>query len=272
MVRRLFIILFSAGLPLAVWSQSADSTFEARRQEVMRQWMVSDSVEITPTDTIPVFSLDTIVLLPDLYFSRMSDYYKYRVLWRKTVKVYPLAKKMGEDLQKLDERLSRMTPAQRRHYKRIVERYVRKVIEPQLHELTVTEGRVLIKLVHRQTGMTVYEFLKKYKSGLSAVWWQSLAKIYKIDLKMRYEPAKSKDDFWMEDILQRAFSEGILDRTPSKVPVDYYKLFPRFMEKMPERYRHPERFAPKRKIFPSLRRIDSVQKARQRRAGTSANP
>ncbi len=272
MIRRLLLILFVPGLPLIARAQSTDSTFEARRQEVMKQWMASDSVEITPNDTIPVFSLDTVILLPDLYFSRMADYYKYRVLWRKTVKVYPLAKQMGEDLQKLDERLSRMTPAQRRHYKQIVERYVRRVIEPQLHELTVTEGRVLIKLVHRQTGMTVYEFLKKYKSGLSAVWWQSLAKIYKIDLKMRYEPAKSKDDFWMEDILQRAFSEGILDRTPSKVPVDYYKLFPRFMEKMPERYRHPERFTSKRKLFPSLRRMDSVQRARRQRPAASGNP
>ncbi|NPA43407.1 MAG: DUF4294 domain-containing protein [Chlorobi bacterium] len=196
--------------------------------------ILSDTVEWHEGEKIPVFYLDEVVVLPSLYFSKAADWYRYVVLRRKVIKVYPFAKMAGEDLEKLNARLARMTPAQQRRYKKMVERYIRTVIEPKLKELTVTEGRILVRLVYRQTGMSVYDFLKEYKSGLSAFWWQRMAKLYKIDLKDIYDPVNRKEDFWMEDILIRAFQEGVLEPSPPKVVVDYYALFDKWMEKMPK--------------------------------------
>ncbi len=194
---------------------------------------VSDSLVIEKNDTIPVFYLDEVVLLPRLYFSKSADWYRYAVLRKKVKKVYPFAKMAGEDLEKLKARLQKMTPRQRKKYKRIVERYVRQVIEPELRNLTASEGRVLVRLVYRQTGMSVYDFLKEYKSGLSAFWWQRMAKLYKIDLKEIYDPVNRKVDFWMEDILIRAFQDGSLEPSPPKVVVDYFTLYKKWMEKAP---------------------------------------
>jgi len=204
--------------------------------------IVSDSIAVVQNDTIPVFYLDEVVLLPDLYFSKSSDWYKYLVLRKKVLKVYPFAKMAGEDLEKLNQRLQRMTPRQRKRYKKKVERYIRTVIEPQLKELTVTEGRVLVRLVYRQTGMSVFDFLKEYKSGLSAFWWQRMAKLYKIDLKEIYDPVGRKEDFWMEDILIRAFREGLLEPSPPKVVTDYYALHSKWMEKMPKYPKYKRKF------------------------------
>ncbi len=269
MRRLLFILFIASGM---LMQAQTDSLNAARERFYADSVIWADTVGQIDGEYYPGFSLDTVVLMPDLFFYNMTDLYKYNVLRRKVIKVYPLAKTMGDDLEKLDERLQRMTPRQRRHYKRLVERYVREVFEPQLKNLTVTEGRVLTKLVYRQTGMSVYDFLKKYKSGLSAVWWQSLAKIYKIDLKMKYDPVHSKDDFWMEDILQRAFADDILERSESKVDFDYYALYDKWMDKMPDYMRNRRKLLSNRKLFQYLHKIDSLKKSRQRRSRISGNP
>ncbi len=192
----------------------------------------SDSLN-NETDSVLYYELGTVTILPRLYFSRAADWYRYNVLRRKVIKVYPFAKLAGDNLDKIDKRLQNMPPAKRRRYKKGIENYIRKVIEPQLKELTVTEGRILVRLIYRQTGMSVYQFLKKYKSGLSAFWWQRIAKLYKIDLKEEYHPESDKIDFWMEDILQRAFNEGILEESPPKISIDYFTLYNKWMEKAP---------------------------------------
>ena len=259
-------------LSYAGMQAQTDSLDAARKRFYADSVVWADTVGHWDGEYYPGFSLDTVVLMPTLYFSQMSDWYKYNVLRRKVIKVYPLAKTMGDDLAKLDQRLQKMSPRQRRHYKRLVERYVREVFEPQLKNLTVTEGRVLTKLVYRQTGMSVYDFLKKYKSGMSAVWWQGLAKIYKIDLKMKYDPVHSKDDFWMEDILQRAFADDLLEKSNPKVEFDYYALYDKWMEKMPDYMRRRRASLGKRKLFSSLHRRDSIKKIRESRSRLSGNP
>jgi hypothetical protein len=224
MIKRLVNILFLlSGLCFRISAQT----------DTLPAGLVSDTVEISGRDTIPVFYLDEVVLLPRLYFSKSADWYRYAVLRKKVKKVYPFAKMAGEDLEKFNARIARMTPRQRRHYRKVVERYIRKVIEPQLRELTASEGRVLVRLVYRQTGMSIYDLLKEYKSGLSAFWWQRMAKMYKIDLKEIYDPVNRKEDFWMEDILIRAFRDGLLEPSPPKVKVDYYGLYKKWMEKAP---------------------------------------
>jgi Rad3-related DNA helicase len=215
----------------------------------------ADSTGINTGDSIPVINLDEVTLLPDLYFSKSSDWYRYLVLRKRVLKVYPFAKQAGEDLRKLDERLQKMSPRQRRRYKKAVERYIKKVIEPELKELYVQDGRVLVRLVYRQTGMSVYDFLKKYKSGLSAYWWQRIAKLYKIDLKEKYDPENRKTDFWMEDILQRAFAEGELEQSPPAFDIPYHKLFKKWMEKMPGRPKIYRKFE-RRGLFPVRKRTE----------------
>ena len=203
-------------------------------QSIHAQTSLKDSLNVDGDSVFIGYDLSPVYILPRLYFSKASDWYAYNVIRRKVLKVYPFAQLAGEKLEILDERLSKMKGRKKRLYKKGIERYIREVIEPQLKELTVTEGRILVKLIHRQTGMTVYDFLKKYKSGLSAFWWQRMAKLYKIDLKSRFEPETIKEDFWIEDILQRAFKDGLIEEQPAKIYIPYQELYSKWMEKRPK--------------------------------------
>ena len=74
-------------------------------------------------DSIPVLSLDSIVIIPKIRFNNYYELKKYRWIRRKIYKVYPFAKMAGDNLTKLEERLNRMkTKRQRRRYIRIIKR------------------------------------------------------------------------------------------------------------------------------------------------------
>ncbi|UCE93503.1 MAG: DUF4294 domain-containing protein, partial [Flavobacteriaceae bacterium] len=94
----------------------------------------------------------------------------------------------------------------------------------QLKKLTRTEGRILIKLIHRQTGETMYELIKEYRSGWKAFWYNSSANMFRLSLKKEYKPKEEALDFIVEDILQRSFINGTLDKREPKIPIDYYQL------------------------------------------------
>ncbi len=176
-------------------------------------------------DSIPVVSLDSIVILPKLKFSNYYELRKYRWIRRKIYKVYPFAKMAGDNLTKLENRLAHMkTKRQRERYIKIIQRWIKKELEPKLTELTQSEGRFLSELVYRQTGQTVYDILKKYKSGWSAFWYQNLAKLYNVDLKVKFDPMNIKEDYWIEDILQRAFRDEILEPQENKLGYKFIDL------------------------------------------------
>lgn len=60
--------------------------------------------------------------------------------------------------------------------------------EPVLREMTYSQGKLLIVLIDRETGLTPYEIIKDYKSGTAAAFWQGIAKLFEGDLKKHYEP------------------------------------------------------------------------------------
>ena len=59
--------------------------------------------------------------------------------------------------------------------------------ESQVRKMKVSEGRILIKLLDRQTGQSSYAIIKEFKGGFSAFFWQSVAKLFGHDLKAEYD-------------------------------------------------------------------------------------
>jgi len=94
----------------------------------------------------------------------------------------------------------------------------------KLKKFTITEGQILIKLIHRQTGETAYELIKKLRSGWRAFWYNNTAKIYDMSLKIPFDPLISKEDFIIESILQRNFQNGKLDFQKSYFEYDLFEL------------------------------------------------
>ncbi|TAE07218.1 MAG: DUF4294 domain-containing protein, partial [Bacteroidetes bacterium] len=73
-------------------------------------------------------------------------------------------------------------------------------------------------------GKTTYDNIKEYRSGWKAFWYNTTASLFKLSLKDEYHPAKSNEDFLIEDILQRAFQNGYLPAQPSKLTIDFPKI------------------------------------------------
>ena len=91
--------------------------------------------------------------------------------------------------------------------------------------MTRTEGRVLLKLIHRQTGKTTFSQIKELKSGWNAFWYNTTANLFKLSLKKEYNPLFNNEDFLIEDVLQRAFIQERLKEKQSKVPINIDKMY-----------------------------------------------
>ncbi|OGS71048.1 MAG: hypothetical protein A3F91_13480 [Flavobacteria bacterium RIFCSPLOWO2_12_FULL_35_11] len=175
-------------------------------------------------DTL-LIELDEIFLLKTLKFK--TDYDRRYYLWyrKKTLKAYPYAKLAADRLETLNERLDKIkSNRKKKQYIKVIQNYMEGEFTDHLKKLTRTEGEILIKLMHRQTGYTAYDLVKDYRSGWKAFWYNTTANMFKLSLKDEYDPLHDKNDFIIEDVLQRAFTDGILQRQPSKVEFDYYEL------------------------------------------------
>lgn len=178
-------------------------------------------------DSIPVsvIDLDAVVVLGKLDFASKEDRGRYLILRRRTLKVYPYAKLAAERLVELNKRLETIKrKSDQRRYTKIIQKYIEEEFSAELKKLTRSEGQILVKLVHRQTGQTTFELIKELRSGWRAFWFNNTAKLFDISLKQDFNPLLNNEDYLIEDILERAFQSGLLERQKSAFPIDYLDL------------------------------------------------
>ena len=160
---------------------------------------------------------DTIIIskLPEVEILAFKDYdekLRYYILKRKVLKVYPYALKAKKRLVAIQVGLDSLP--KRRHKKRYtkeVANWVKEEYAEQLKNLTMSEGRILVKLIYRETQITSYELVKSYRGRFNAFFWQTLAKFYDNDLKARYYPINNREDMLIEHIILQAKLEGKID-------------------------------------------------------------
>jgi len=177
-------------------------------------------IYIVEGDTLanPFVDLGEVIVLPSMKFDSYNDYLTYYRLRKRTLKVYPYAKMASERLVVLNDRLSKIKRerAKKRYTKR-VERYLEGEFKEELKRLTRSEGRILVKLIHRETGQTTHSLIKKLRSGWRAFVYQTTAKFFDIDLKTTYNPTDDEEDAMIEGILLRAFADGSLKPAEEKI-------------------------------------------------------
>ena len=189
-----------------------------------------DSIPLTERYTIfegdtLLIELDEVLLLKKLKFDASYDQRYYYWFRKKVIKAYPFAKVAAERLEILNDSLANIkSKRKQKKYVKEIQKYMEGEFTDQLKKLTRTEGRILIKLLHRQTGIIAFDLVKDYRSGWKAFWYNTTASMFKLSLKDGYDPMNVNEDFLIEDILQRAFVDGVLDNQPSKLPIDYIEL------------------------------------------------
>ncbi|MCF7569401.1 DUF4294 domain-containing protein [Sabulilitoribacter arenilitoris] len=178
-------------------------------------------------DSVPrtAIDLDEVMLLHKLKFNSKKDRIRYLILRRKTIKVYPYAKMAAERLDSMNNRL--VSIKKKRHkkkYAKRVQKYIEGEFSDELKKLTRTEGQILVKLIHRQTGKTAFDLVKELRNGWRAFWYNTTANMFDISLKREFDPLNEKEDYLIEDILQRNFLGGRLERQKSAIKLDFYDL------------------------------------------------
>ena len=175
-------------------------------------------------DTLTI-NLDEFSILPKHKFKSQEDLRYYYWFRRKVFKAYPYAKLASERLDSLNVRLSRIKKrSKRQKYTRRIQKYIEGEFTDQIKKMTTTEGRILIKLIHRQTGKTAFENIRGLRSGWKAFWYNTTANIFKLSLKEEYHPESTNEDYLIEDVLQRAFLDDKLPAQKSKLTFDFTKI------------------------------------------------
>ncbi len=175
-------------------------------------------------DTL-IIELREVQLLDKMKFP--SDKDRRYFLWfrDKVIKSYPYASYAAEKLSVLDERLQKIpNKSKRKKYILMTQNYMENEFSDKLKKLTRTNGRIMIKLMHRQTDETVFNIIKEYRSGWNAFWYNATAYMFDLSLKTPYDPVNIDEDYMIEQILQREFLAGTLIEQKPKTPINLEEI------------------------------------------------
>ena len=158
-------------------------------------------------DTFPMYTFKSITVNGKKRFSK-RDRRRYGRLKRYVVKVFPYAELAGVMLNDFDDTLKTMkTERAQKKFLAAVEDELKQEFEGELKSLTIKQGILLVKLIDRQTGNSSYELIKTLRGSFSAFIWQSLARLFGSNLKLKYDA--DGEDLLVEEIVQQMESGAI---------------------------------------------------------------
>jgi uncharacterized ubiquitin-like protein YukD len=141
-------------------------------------------------DTLLIANLDEAVIQPRTNKPTNRDMRQYRKLVYNVKKVYPYAKLAGEKFAVINAHMDSLkTKKEQREYIKQVEKDILRQYEEDLKNLTITQGRILIKLIDRETSETSYEVVKDLRGSFQAALWQTVARIFGSNLKTEFDAA-----------------------------------------------------------------------------------
>ncbi len=154
---------------------------------------------IINTDTVPVFELDqvlydNVIALTDKERNRISR------LEFNVRKVYPLSKEAVKRLGIVNTELTKLaTERERKRFLKGYESMLLSEYKEDLKKLSVNQGKILMKLVNRETNKTSYDLVKEYRGAFAAIFWQGLATVFGATLKIEFDPV---EDYEIEAIVR----------------------------------------------------------------------
>lgn len=149
-------------------------------------------------DSIPLYQIEQVLITPiALDSASMAAFTKLR---RNIKVVLPYAKLAAFKLQLMEDNLKNMTSKkQRKKYTKEVEKSIKEEFMKELQNLTMSQGKLLLKLIHRETGKTTWDIMSNYSGGLETIFWQAMAKTYNTSMKETFDPARD----WQIDFIIR---------------------------------------------------------------------
>jgi hypothetical protein len=158
--------------------------------------------------SLPEIDIKEVVIIGRPSTAKKFPFYRYQRLIYNLKKVYPYSQVVKARLGAINEELEKIPgERERKKYLRQVEKDVFGEYEDDVRDMTITQGRLLIKLIDRETLNTSYDLIRQYRGTFSAAFWQSIARIFGTNLKEEYDPYG--EDAVMEIILNEIKSGNL---------------------------------------------------------------
>ena len=154
---------------------------------------------------------DTILrvhLHPVRVYARRPDMRRYQRLIRMVKKCYPLAKQVRVEMARMEKQL--LAVKNKKEQEKLadeLQKQLDKRYTPVILKMTFSEGRVLLKLIDRETNQTAFDIIKDFRGGFVAGFWQMMAKIFGNNLKLEYDPEVRDKDL---ELIVRYYENGWL--------------------------------------------------------------
>jgi len=154
-------------------------------------------------DTIPYAVLPTVTVYSDKVFKNKRDAKKWTRIKYNVKKVYPYAILASAKLKEYDLYLSQIqNENERAKYMKKAEAQLKKEFGEELKNLSLSQGRTLMKLIDRETGKTTYSIVKDMRGSFAATMWQGVAIVFSSSLKDNYDPKGDDDDAMIEEAVK----------------------------------------------------------------------
>ncbi len=159
-------------------------------------------VVITGEDTVPMYELPDVLVEATMSAKTRRQAARIDKLTRNVQKVFPYALTTAKLLDQYDHDLASIQKESDRNlYLKLAEAELKAEFSEELKNMTQSQGRLLIKLIDRETGHTSYDLVKQLRGSFEAWVWQGVAKLFGNDLKSDYDPYG--DDALVESIVRR---------------------------------------------------------------------
>lgn len=189
-MKRMLVLVFAFLIQIGAFGQEELKT----RIDSIRQ------ATILTGDSIPHMELDEVAIFAPPVFKNRRDARRYWRLVYNLKKVLPYSKIVAGVVMQVDSKLSQLeTDKQRRQYIKSMEDSLWGQYEADLRKMTVSQGRLLFKLVDRETTSTTYYWIEYYRGKVSAFFWQGVARLFSSNLKSEYDP--EGDDKLIEELI-----------------------------------------------------------------------
>lgn len=177
------IALFCFGF-LCAFSQDDVSVPEDKPKILYKVW-----AEVYNGDTIASIWMPEVYIIAEYAYKSQKEYDAWTRTKYNVKKVYPYAILAAAKLKEYDAQLAKLPNEKaRKKYLKVIEKELKAEFEADLKNLSYTQGKILLKLIERESGTTSYEIVKQMRGGFQAFMWQSVARIFGSNMKTEYDP------------------------------------------------------------------------------------
>ncbi len=151
-------------------------------------------------DTIIFKNIKEVVVFPHREFKNKRQYRRYSRYVQKVKKVYPVAVEARELLAQYEPVYNAIES--KKEKKRMMKQLEKELLDKhkaKLKKWSISDGRILLKLINRETERTAYSLIKDFRGDFSAAFWQGIARLFRNNLKDGYDP--KEEDKVLEEIV-----------------------------------------------------------------------